>query len=171
MVYFRSFFTKEVEGLFSEDRFFIPIVLDGPVALNETEIEQISRLLNQLSPSRGDFLYSGNVARILEQNNFRLIIIKNTTSGEIVAMASLHYHKTFRHPDFGIGRVEDVVVDERFRGLGLGDLLLGYLKRLGLVLGLERMELTSNPDRDAANKLYIKHGFKKRDTNCYSLDI
>ena len=157
--------------MLSSERFFIPIVLDGVVELDDKDIKQVAHLLNQLSQHRGEFIYKGNIQKILEQNNFRLIIIKNPETEEIVAMASVHYSTTLRHPDFGKGMVEDVVVDERFRGMGLGDLLAKYVIATARILKIEKLELTSNPTRKAANELYLKHGFKQRDTNCYSLDI
>jgi ribosomal protein S18 acetylase RimI-like enzyme len=63
--------------------------------------------------------------------------------------------------------VEDVVVDAAWRGHGLGESLLQRLVDLARDRGAAGVFLTSNPARDAANKLYLKAGFTRRRTNSY----
>jgi len=42
---------------------------------------------------------------------------------------------------------------------------------LAMALGAGSINLTSNPKRVAANKLYLKLGFKVRDTNNYTYSL
>lgn len=63
--------------------------------------------------------------------------------------------------------VEDMIVDEAYRGTGLGRKILDGLVRWAENEGVEMIELTSNPLRIAANGLYQKHGFKLHPTNHY----
>lgn len=67
------------------------------------------------------------------------------------------------------GRVEDVVVDKEYRGQGIGKRLMELIVAEAKRLGLEKLELTSNPARKAANKLYKSLGFKRKETNVYRL--
>ena len=85
-------------------------------------------------------------------------------------MASLYYHLTLFEPG-GIGRVEDVVTDERYRSKGLGKLSMRYIFSVAKNLRLVTLELSSNPKRVEANKMYLHLGFQKYDTNYYTLDL
>lgn len=68
--------------------------------------------------------------------------------------------------------LEDVVVSSNYRGQGLGVLLvqhvIGYAKE---ELRNVDIHLTSSPHRVAANKLYQKMGFEKRETNAYEMRV
>lgn len=63
--------------------------------------------------------------------------------------------------------VEDMIVDEAYRGRGLGREILDDLVRWARENGVEVIELTSSPKRIAANELYKKYGFQLHPTNHY----
>ena len=63
--------------------------------------------------------------------------------------------------------VEDVIVDEVFRGKGIGEALMHRALDIAHGKGATQITLTSNPRRTAANRLYLRMGFKLRDTNAY----
>lgn len=63
--------------------------------------------------------------------------------------------------------VEDVVVDEKYRRLGIGEALLRRAIELAREEGANGVSLTSNPQREAANQLYLSMGFELRKTNPY----
>jgi ribosomal protein S18 acetylase RimI-like enzyme len=67
--------------------------------------------------------------------------------------------------------VEDVVVDAGYRGRGTGERLMRELIALARAQGADAMALTSNPSREAANRLYQRLGFELGGTNYYSLDL
>ena len=73
----------------------------------------------------------------------------------------------FRVPTGLRSIIEDVVVDESARGQGLGEALMREALHLAQKYGAEGLMLTSNPRREAANKLYQKMGFKRWETNLY----
>jgi len=60
-----------------------------------------------------------------------------------------------------------VVVDETARGRGVGEALSQEAVRRALDLGARTVELTSRPSREAANRLYQRLGFVRRDSNLY----
>ncbi|MDG6103043.1 GNAT family N-acetyltransferase [Dactylosporangium aurantiacum] len=66
-------------------------------------------------------------------------------------------------------RIEDVVVDEAARGLGAGAALTREAVRLARAGGARTVDLTSRPSREAANRLYERLGFRRRDSNVYRL--
>ena len=67
--------------------------------------------------------------------------------------------------------IEDVVVDGEARGKGVGELLNREALQRSTVLGAKTVDLTSRPTREAANRLYARIGFQRRDTNVYRYDL
>ena len=64
-------------------------------------------------------------------------------------------------------RVEDVVVDLAARGQGVGAALTTEALRLAQEQGGRNVDLTSRASRTAANRLYERLGFQRRDSNVY----
>lgn len=77
----------------------------------------------------------------------------------------------YRIPTGLRARIEDVVVDESARGRGVGEALTREAIRLAREAGARRVELTSHPSREAANRLYQRLGFELRETNAYRLPL
>lgn len=65
--------------------------------------------------------------------------------------------------------IEDVIVDESVRGLGYGKRLILHAIDYAKNYGIEKIYLTSNPSRIAANQMYQNLGFKQYETNVYRL--
>jgi len=63
--------------------------------------------------------------------------------------------------------IEDVIVDESARGRGVGEALVRRALEEARSRGAPAVTLTSNPKRAAANRLYQRMGFQRRDTNAY----
>jgi ribosomal protein S18 acetylase RimI-like enzyme len=67
--------------------------------------------------------------------------------------------------------IEDVVVDESARGHGVGAALNQAALAEARRHGAKAVSLTSRPSREAANRLYERIGFTRRDTNVYRYDL
>ncbi|MGH3850079.1 MAG: GNAT family N-acetyltransferase [Pseudonocardiaceae bacterium] len=67
--------------------------------------------------------------------------------------------------------VEDVVVDEAWRGRGVGAELTRVALERATSAGARTVDLTSRPSRKAANRLYLRLGFEQRDTNVYRCEL
>ena len=65
--------------------------------------------------------------------------------------------------------IEDVVVDEAFRGQGLSKQLVAHAIEFTQSKRIPSLMLTSNPKRIAANKLYQAMGFSRKETNVYRM--
>ena len=77
----------------------------------------------------------------------------------------------FRIPTGIRAWIEDVVVDADARGKGVGEALTREAVRIAGTHGARTVELTSRPSREAANRLYQRLGFERRDTNVYRFSI
>lgn len=64
-------------------------------------------------------------------------------------------------------RIEDVVVDDRARGQGVGTALTHAALARAQQDGAKTVGLTSRPSRTAANRLYQSLGFERRDSQTY----
>ena len=73
----------------------------------------------------------------------------------------------FRIPTGRCARIEDVVVDAAQRGKGVGEALTREALRVAQEAGVTTVDLTSRPSREAANRLYQRIGFEKRETKVY----
>jgi len=97
-----------------------------------------------------------------------LLVARMRESGPIIGAATL---AVVRAPSGVHARLEDVIVDETVRGQGVGEALTREVIRLAKESGADYIALTSNPRREAANRLYQRVGFKKWETNLYRYDL
>lgn len=93
-----------------------------------------------------------------------LLIVRHPDDGPIVGMATL---VVYLLPTGVRARLEDVVVDESARGLGLGEALTRRAIELAEQVGAESLALSSGSQREAANRLYQKMGFVRWESNHY----
>jgi len=147
-------------------------VSDGEIRVEEVEavsselVDAMHRLIPQVSTS-ADPLTEGEVETIVSSPVTRLLVAR-AEEGSIVGTLTL---VVFRIPT-GVGAwIEDVVVDERARRQGVGEALMTAAIRLAERSGARHLNLTSRPDREAANRLYPRLGFEQRETNVYRLKL
>ena len=132
---------------------------------SEALLEQVNHLLGQLSSSANP-LIAKDLRSILESDASRLLIAKNAEV--VVGMLTL---MIFRIPTGLRGLIEDVVVRESVRRKGIGALLIQSAINIAEAEGARTLDLTSRPERHAANQLYEKLGFSKRDSNVYRMRL
>jgi ribosomal protein S18 acetylase RimI-like enzyme len=89
-------------------------------------------------------------------------------NGSIIGVSTL---AMFPIPTSWRAWVEDVIVDESARGEGVGEALTSAMINAAQERGCKTIELTSRPSREAANRLYLRLGFKVRETNVYRYDL
>ncbi len=102
------------------------------------------------------------LSNALDDANVHVYVIRD--EGHIVATATLCIKHTL---EFTVGDVESVVVSSRCRGLGYGKALMAAVIEAAKKLNVHHIQLTSNPARVAANRLYQVLGFERYETNCY----
>lgn len=133
------------------------------------DLADINILLTQIA-AQPHFLSVRELKRITSQKSCRLVVVRTRVGQRftIVGMASL----TLVYIPTGlIAVVEDVVVDEDFRGRGLGTKLTRKLIDIASWMKAKHIGLYTNPARAAANAMYQKMGFVKKDTNYYRINL
>lgn len=129
-------------------------------------VDAIERLVPQLSRSSPPPTLD-ELGEIVESPATDLFIALDDAD-TIVGCATL---AVFRIPTGQRGWIEDVVVDEASRGRGVGDALTRAMVDRARERGCVTVDLTSRPARDAANRLYQRAGFVRRDTHVYRFDL
>jgi ribosomal protein S18 acetylase RimI-like enzyme len=118
-----------------------------------TNLDAINGLLPQLSPSVVA-LEEGDLRNIVDSESTKLFLAIDEDG--VFGMLSL---VLFRIPTGRKAWVEDVVVDEKARGRGVGKLLTEHAIQVAREHGAHSVDLTSRPSREAANALYQRVGF------------
>lgn len=132
------------------------------VATDEV-VKAFGRLLPQLSRSARPLDLTA-LNELVASDASTLLIARR--DGEIVGALTL---VMFPIPTGRRAWIEDVVVDEAARGLGVGAALTQEAVRLAREAGARTVDLTSRPSRAAANRLYERLGFSLRDSRVYRL--
>jgi ribosomal protein S18 acetylase RimI-like enzyme len=125
----------------------------------------VSVLIPQLSTS-APLPTVEQLGRIIADPATTLLLARD--DGRVVGMLTL---ATFALPTGTRAWVEDVVVDEASRGGGVAGALVQAALSQAEVLGARTVDLTSRPDREAANRLYVRLGFAQRATNVYRFTL
>jgi ribosomal protein S18 acetylase RimI-like enzyme len=92
------------------------------------------------------------------------LFVARDGTGRVVGSLTL---ALFRIPTGVRAWIEDVVFDADARGGGVGAALVGAALARAEAAGARTVDLTSRPDREAANLLYVRMGFVPRTTNVY----
>jgi ribosomal protein S18 acetylase RimI-like enzyme len=129
-------------------------------------VEAFGRLLPQLS-SGAEPLDERALAAIVGCGTNRILVARDE-DGRIVGTLTL---VVFPVPSGVRARIEDVVVDERARGQGVAGELSRRALRIAEEAGARSVDLTSRPERAAANRLYERLGFVRRGSAVYRFAI
>jgi ribosomal protein S18 acetylase RimI-like enzyme len=134
-------------------------------AATQELVDAFSRLLPQLSSTAKPLDFE-TVDRMVTCDANTVLIAR--TSEAIVGTLTL---VLLPLPSGLRGRIEDVVVDSAARGRGVAGLLTQEALRIAETAGARTVDLTSRPDRAAANRLYERLGFQARQSTVYRFPI
>jgi ribosomal protein S18 acetylase RimI-like enzyme len=140
------------------------IHIEKATSATDEVLAALARLLPQLTsksrPPDRDQLES-----LMHSGSSTLLIARTPdANGPIIGLACLGVYRVLT----GLKAViEDVVVDESARGKGIGEALVQRLLDLARSKGVRGVSLTSNTNRRAANRLYVRIGFMPGATNLY----
>lgn len=140
----------------------IEIVTEVTAALEAAFQRLVPQLTNNNPPPSLD-----DLAALVREAASTLMVARDEKN-QIVGALTL---TVYRVPTGIRSIIEDVIVDETARGQGIGEALMKHAIALAREKGAANISLTSNPMREAANKLYLRMGFKLRETNAYQMKL
>ena len=134
----------------------------------------VANLVPQLSRSSAPPSLE-RLTRIIEDPATTLLLAHAGTGGppgagpgHVVGMLTL---VVFTLPTGVRAWIEDVVVDDASRGGGVASTLIKAAIERADAEGARTVDLTSRPQREAANRLYVRLGFEQRETNVYRVTL
>lgn len=125
--------------------------------------EAMQRFLDQLTTNPMTLTEEMFRQLLASPNSHLFFLMKDEQTAGMLTVGIYH------SPTGGKAWIEDVVVDETFRGQGLSKLLVAHAIEFTKSQGIPSLMLTSNPKRIAANKLYQAMGFERKETNVYRM--
>lgn len=142
------------------------VTVGAATEVTDELVEAVARLVPQVSssaPAPG----AEELSEIVS-SPWSVLFVATEPSGAIVGMLTL---ATYRIPTGLHAVIEDVVVDEDARSGGIGAGLVAAALAEAERRGARHVDLTSRPSREAANRLYLKMGFARRETNVYRFAV
>jgi ribosomal protein S18 acetylase RimI-like enzyme len=124
-------------------------------------LEAVAALLPQLSRSAPPLTLE-QLVRIVGDPATTLFVAED--DGQIVGTLTL---ASFEIPTGRRAWIEDVITDKAARGKGVASALVRAALDHAAARGSRTVDLTSRPDREDANRLYVGLGFEQRATNVY----
>lgn len=128
-------------------------------------LEALTSLLPQLNPEL-PHLTMERLAAVVADPAATLLVVRE--GDEIAGTATVLVYSTPAHRK---ARIEDVVIDEGARGKGVGEALVRRCIEIAREKSAETVELQSARWREAANRLYPRLGFERRESNLYRLNL
>lgn len=137
------------------------VEVSAVTVVDDDLVAAFARLIPQLSsssppPSRAEL--EAIVA------NPESVLFAAVADGAVVGSLTL---ALYRIPTGVKAWIEDVVVDESARGMGVGEALNRAAIDEAAQRGAKNVSLTSRSSREAANRLYQRLGFEPYETNLY----
>jgi len=133
-------------------------------AATDELVDAIAALLPLLSSSRPPT--RAELTELVGSASSDLFVAR--VDGAIVGVLTLSTYPTLTGTKAWI---DDVIVSEAARGHGVGEALNRAAIDAARTRGLESIDLTSRPSREAANRLYQRIGFEQRTTNVYRFKL
>lgn len=144
----------------------MPAQIEEATSVDDALVEAFARLVPQVSSSSP--APSREHLEALVDDPHTTVFIARADDGTIVGTLTF---VVVRIPTGTRSWIEDVVVDEAARGEALGERMTEAAIEKARTLGVEKIDLTSRPSREAANHIYKKMGFQQRETNVYRFDV
>lgn len=133
--------------------------------IDEHIVDSFRRLIPQLTSRRTDNSLAMLERVISSEETYLFVAIEE---GEIIGTLTLLFYQI---PSGRKAWIEDVIVEQLARGKGVGTALMRHAMHTARSQAAEKVDLTSHPDRKAANKLYQKMGFRLRESNVYRYEF
>lgn len=141
------------------------IVIQAADVVDADVVAAVATLIPQLSSTSAPPTLA-ELQAIVSNPATTLLLAKE--DNQVVGMLTL---ATFPVPTGIRAWIEDVVVDDDARGAGVADALVKAALEEAERQGSRTVDLTSRPQREAANRLYVRLGFERRETNVYRFSL
>lgn len=129
------------------------------ISINKAQVRhapQIAQLLGQLGYSSEPGEVGKKISALARSPADRIWLAR--LKGKVVGLLAFHLTPLLHAPG-KLGRITALVVDEKFRGRGIGARLVETAERWGWDRGCTRIEVTSGDWRSRAHRFYLGLGY------------
>ncbi len=132
------------------------------ISADKGHAKEILSLLSQLlevAHGEGDIPPSqveDNLSQILDNPAYLILLAEE--EGNIVGLINVHFRNTLFHPGPS-ALIDELVVDTRFRGRGIGTALIESAIEEAKRRGCVEIEISTESDNTSAIEFYKKRGF------------
>ena len=134
--------------------------------VDEKILEAFQKFIPELTNEKDRVPTKEDLENVVSSPNNYLFVAEE--ENEIIGTLTLVF---YRVPSGIKAWIEDVIVSDKARGKGVATALIWHAINIARENKAQKVDLSSSPWREAANKLYVKLGFEKRDSNMYRLYI
>lgn len=133
------------------------------------DLEEMAKLLSVLFAIEKDFNIDFNkqlsgITKLFEHESSDMLVAKY--EGHVVGMVTMQRLISSAEGDH-VGQIEDLVVREEYRKMGVGSRLINKMRTLAQDHGYKRIQLAADVDNSNALKFYNRRGFHKTNLSVY----
>ena len=125
-------------------------------AATADDASAMSDLLDQLGYPAPAYAMPGRLERMLAEPGQHVLVAEE--DGRVVGLATVIVRHVI-NADEPFGRLASVVVDDAWRGRGIGTTLVREAERICAAAGCAQMEVTSRVHRSRAHEFYRRLGY------------
>ncbi len=134
-----------------------------------SDLSDLTKLLGELFSIERDFAPNSRRQRrglkliLSAPTQWRILVAE--LGGRVVGMCSIHQLISTAEGATS-GLIEDVIVQERYRGMGIGGRLLAGAEKWALSKGMHRLQLLTERNNSNAVAFYARSGWSKTHLVC-----
>jgi len=111
--------------------------------------------LEQASMNR-QALYQVYTDNLSNKDIYYLLVV---CGSEVIGFASLHIQRLLHHAS-SIGELQEIIICDSKRGLGIGNMLFNHIKKVAAEQGCSELEVCCSQKRKESHKFYLKNDMK-----------
>jgi len=133
------------------------------------DLEEMAHLLTVLFAIEQDFRIDfdkqlAGITKLFHSQGKELLVAKH--EGEVVGMITMQRLISSAEGDY-IGQIEDLVVKDDYRKMGVGSRLINKIRAIAQEYGYKRIQLAADEDNANALRFYTRRGFHQTHLKMY----
>lgn len=139
----------------------------------ESDLSEMANLLSLLFAIEKDFTFNykkqiAGITKLFEHEGSDMLVAKYES--EVIGMVTMQRLISSAEGDY-VGQIEDLIVKEEYRKMGVGSRLINKMRSVALEDGYKRIQLAADVDNANALQFYNKRGFFKTNLNVYHYGV
>lgn len=134
-----------------------------------SDLEEMAHLLSVLFAIEKDFTIDykkqlAGITKLYEHGGSDMLVAKH--ENHVVGMVTMQRLISSAEGDY-VGQIEDLVVQDAYRKMGVGSRLLNKMRSIAQEYGYKRIQLAADVDNSNALQFYNRRGFNKTNLSVY----